>query len=248
MHKIRNFFYSLILLLICLSGYANQVPEDVEAIFLLIYNQQFSEADSILNSTHHDFDNFYYDILKLDLFYWQYSVESSGEKSEQLKRFLGDFKSGNNIKIDDSLKELIFLSYSARFELKRFNIPGALILRTKIKNLLSEINQQSLHYPANRLKLFELYKALFHYFDNVFNPFFRESKRTEREKALKKIETYSSDDDLIVETLANYFLGKIYLNIEKEPEKSKIHFEFLINKYPNNLTILELLEHCNKKI
>jgi len=105
-----------------------------------------------------------------------------------------------------------------------------------------------LNYPENRLKLFDLYNLLFQYFDNVFNPFFLDSKRNERENALKKIEFFASDDDIIVNTLANYFLGKIYLNIEKEPRKSKVHLEFLLNKYPNNLSIRELLEHCNNKI
>jgi len=234
--------------MICFPGFSKSTPDNVETVFTMIYNQQFSEADSMLKNAVGDFDNFYYDILKLDLYYWEYSVESTTKKSDQLKQYLADFYSKEDSTINTRLKELIFLSYSVRYELKRFNIPGAVILRSKIKNLLTEINRQALNYPENRLKLFDLYNLLFQYFDNVFNPFFLDSKRNERENALKKIEFFASDDDIIVNTLANYFLGKIYLNIEKEPRKSKVHLEFLLNKYPNNLSIRELLEHCNNKI
>lgn len=248
MPKIRKLVFSFAILIGCLSGYSNSVPEEVKTIFSMIYNQQFSEADSMLKNAAGDFDNFYYDILKLDLYYWEYSVESTTEKSDQLKQYLADFSSKEDSTINTRLKELIFLSYSVRYELKRFNIPGAVILRSKIKNLLAEINRKTLDYPENRMKLFDLYNLLFQYFDNVFNPFFLDSKRNERKNALKKIEIFASDDDLIVNTLANYFLGKIYLNIEKEPRKSKVHLEFLLNKYPNNLSIRELLDHCNNKI
>ena len=231
----------------CFSGYSNSTPENVETVFTLIYNQQFSKADSILNDPTTNHDSFYHDILKLDLYYWEYSVEDNNEKTRRLKEFLTKFNTGNDTKVDFRLKELIFLSYSARYELKRFNIPGAIILRNKIKKLLSGINESKLHYPENRLKLFDLYKVLFTYFDNIFNPLFMENKRLERENALLKIEQYSHDDDLIVNTLANYFLGKIYLNIEKEPQKSKVYFEVLLKKYPQNLTLVELLEDCNIK-
>jgi hypothetical protein len=223
------------------------VPENVETIFTLIYNQQFSKADSILTNSSGEYDNFYHDILKLDLYYWEYSIESNRQKSDRLKSFLSEFHSKKESEIAYGLKELIFLSYTARYELKRYNIPGALLLRSKIKTLLTEINRHALEFPENRLKLFDLYNLLFQYFDNVFNPLFLETKRNERELALEKIKTYTNDSDLIVNTLANYFLGKIYLKIEKEPLKSKVHFEVLLNKYPDNRTLSELLEECEKK-
>lgn len=246
--KLQKLLISLSFLACCFSGYSNEVPEPVETVFRLIYNQQFSKADSILDAPANNYDIFYHDILKLDLYYWEYSVENSSEKSRQLKTFLSEFQSEKNNQLDSGLKELIFLSYSVRYELKRFNIPAAVILRSKIKNLLSEINEDKFYYPINHLKLFDLYKELFAYFDNIFNPLFRENKRLERENALKKIEQFSNDEDLIVNTLANYFLGKIYLNIENNPPKSKIHLKILAEKYPENKTISELIGQCNSKI
>lgn len=245
---LRKFIIYLAFAASCYSGYANPAPTNVEKVFKLIYNQQFSEADSILKHSANNFDRFYHDILKLDLYYWEYSVENNNENSRKLKEFLSEFDAEDNTIIDIRLKNLIFLSYSVRYELKRINIPGTLILRSKLKKLLSEINEDKLQYPKNHLNLFELYKQLFSYFDNVFNPFFSESKRLEKENALMRIDQYSHDDDLIVNTLANYFLGKIYLNIEKNFPKSKIHLELLSKKYPGNKSFSELLEECNKKI
>lgn len=247
MLKYWQIIITLFILLGSLSGYSNSAFENVETIFTLIYNQHFSKADSILKNSSGEYDNFYHDILKLDLYYWEYSIESNHQKSERLKSFLSEFYSKKESEFDPGLKELIFLSYSARYELKRYNIPGALVIRSKIKTLLAELNRHALEFPENRLKLFDLYNLLFQYFDNVFNPLFLETKRNERELALEKIKTYTNDSDLIVNTLANYFLGKIYLNIEKEPSKSKVHFQVLLNKYPDNRTLAELLEECEKK-
>lgn len=84
MLKIRQIIITLSLLLGCLSGNSKPAPENVETIFTLIYNQHFSKADSILNNSSGNTDNFYHDILKLDLYYWEYSVESNRQKSDRL--------------------------------------------------------------------------------------------------------------------------------------------------------------------
>jgi hypothetical protein len=65
--------------------------------------------------------------------------------------------------------------------------------------------------------------------------------------ALMKIEEYTREDDLIISTLASYFLGKIYLNIEKEPEKGNQHFKTLTERYPQNTIFQELYSESAKK-
>ena len=175
MIKFRIFWMALLFATGCLSSFSSEVPKSIETVFTFIYNQQFGKADSMLNHSPEIPDKFYHDILKLDLYYWQYSVEKNSENSHRLKQFLHKFNSEKNSTADNRLKELIFLSYSARYEFKRLNIPGTVIFRTKIKNLLSEINESKLDYAPNRLKLYDLYKLLFAYFDNIFNPFFSEN-------------------------------------------------------------------------
>lgn len=247
MRKLRKFVVSFIFAMVFLSGYSNSVSKDIEAIFLLIYNQQYQEAGSFLETSASEFDSFYTDILKLDLFWWRYITTRSSDDSRQLNQLLKDFSTSDNNNLDYRLKELITLSYRVRYEFKRFNIPGAVILRSKIKNLLAQLNQEELPFSKNRLKLFELYNELFSYFDNIINPFFIENKRIERENALIKIEKFTHDDDLIVATLASYFLGRIYISIENDPAAARKYFHILTTQYPGNIHFAEYFEACSEK-
>lgn len=230
------------------KGLSNSGEKElVESVFFLIHNQKYDKAESVLLKNGEQYDKFYTDILQLDLHWWRYVSSPSSRESEKLTHFLKALSKTNQNAVDKNLKQLILLSYRVRFELMRFNIPGAFILRTKIKKLLAEIKKDELHYSRNRLKLYDLYNELFLYFDNIINPLFLESRRKTRTKALQQIEKYTTEDDLIVKTTAHYFLGKIYLNIEKEPRKSTRHFNYLTNKYPDNLIFEELYQHCRNK-
>lgn len=228
-------------------GFSSPKETTVDTVFTLIYNQQYQKADSFLEASENEFDSFYTDILKLDLYWWRFVTTRSSNDSRQLHQLLKNFSATDNNKLDYRLKELITFSYRVRYEFKRYNIPGALIFRSKIKNLLAELNQEKLPFSENRLKLFELYNELFAYFDNVINPFFIESKRIERENALVKIERFTHDDDLIVATLARYFLGRIYMSIENDPAAARKYFRILSTQYPENIHFSEYFATCNEK-
>lgn len=230
------------------TGFALPKEAAVDTVFTLIYNQQYQEADSFLEASGNEFDSFYADILKLDLVWWKFVSTRSPDDSRQMHQLLKNFSTSDNNKLDYRLKELITLSYRVRYEFKRFNIPGAIIFRTKIKNLLAELNQEKLPFSENRLKLFDLYNELFSYFDNVINPFFIENKRIERENALVKIEKFTHDDDLIVATLARYFLGRIYMSIENDPAAARKYFRILSIQYPENIHFSEYFTTCNEKV
>jgi hypothetical protein len=228
-------------------GLSSPKETAVDTVFSLIYNQQYQEADSFLEASGNKFDAFYTDILKLDLYWWRFVTTRSSDDSRQLNLLLKNFSTSGNNELDYRLKELITLSYRVRYEFKRYNIPGALIFRSKIKNLLAELNQEILPFSENRLKLFDLYNELFSYFDNVINPFFIENKRIERENALVKIERFTHDDDLIVATLARYFLGRIYMSIENDPAAARKYFRILSTQYPGNIHFSEYFATCNEK-
>ncbi|HCE57923.1 MAG TPA: hypothetical protein DER09_08905, partial [Prolixibacteraceae bacterium] len=51
---------------------------------------------------------------------------------------------------------------------------------------------------------------------------------------IMKLKRHCSDEDLIVATLAHYFLGRIYTKIEKQPEKGRVHFQVLARRFPQN--------------
>jgi hypothetical protein len=100
---------------------------------------------------------------------------------------------------------------------------------------------------GDRQKLFDLYLSLFSYFDNVINPFSFGSKSEEFSKSLQTLEKYTFDDDLILSTMAHYFLGRIYVKVEKQPDKGQAHFRILAQRFPKNTLFQELANGLNPK-
>lgn len=242
---------TLFLIIITTSAASNlfgQNEKVVDDIFKYFYNQQFSEADSLLEIERDKIEPFYADILTIDLNWWRHVFYPSELNAQQFNSLLKSMEQEKINTPEKKIKHLVWLSYQLRFEFKRYNIIGAIRLRSEVKKLLEEIDVNKLNYSNNRIKLYYLYNALFAYFDNILNPFFSEKIRNERENALLKIEKYTSEDDLIISTMASYFIGKIYLNIEKEPEKGNLYFKTLIDRYPQNTVFQELYSESARKI
>lgn len=243
---LRTFF-----LLIIITSVANnlfgQNEKVIDDIFKYFYNQQFSEADSLLESKRDKIEPFYADILTIDLNWWRHVFYPSELNAQQFNSLLKSMEQEKTNTPEKKIKHLVWLSYQLRFEFKRYNIIGAIRLRSEVKKLLEEINVNELNYSNDKIKLYYLYNALFAYFDNILNPFFSEKVRNERENALLKIEKYTGEDDLIISTMASYFIGKIYLNIEKEPEKGILHFKTLTDRYPQNTIFQKLFSESVRK-
>lgn len=236
-----------VLTAITTSGFSNQNEKVIDDVFKYIYNQQFHEADSLLELQRGKIEPFYFDILTIDLNWWRHVLYPSELNSKQFDTLLKSMEQENTNTPDRKIKHLVWLSYQLRFEFKRYNIIGAVRLRSEIKKLLEEIKLNELNYNNNRIKLFYLYNALFRYFDNILNPFFSENIRKERQSALLEIESYTRENDLIISTLSGYFLGKIYLNIEKDPAKGNEHFKTLTDLYPQNTIFRELYSESVRK-
>jgi hypothetical protein len=236
-----------ILTVFATSGFSQQNENVVDDVFNYFYNQQFQEADSLLKLHSKEIEPFYFDIITIDLNWWRHVFYPSKLNSKQFNALLKSMKQENTNTPEEKIKHLVWLSYQLRFEFKRYHIIGAIRLRSEIKKLLEEIKISELNYSNNRIKLFHLYNALFRYFDNILNPFFSENISSERQSALLEIEGYTRDDDLIISTLASYFLGKIFLNIEKDPAKGNQHFKTLTERYPQNTIFRELLSESAKK-
>jgi hypothetical protein len=226
------------------SVYSQQGDSIANKIFALIYNEQYTEAEKTLAQQARLIDPFYADLLKTDLYWWKYVRNQKKEDSGRLKIMLHKLTSSDSTFVNGKIMQLIGKSYQIRYEFKRYNIVGAIFLKSNIKNLLEEIKSEKLEYKENQLKLLYLYDTLFQYFNSWVNPLFADRKYTERENALKRLEQFVTDDDLVVKTLACYFIGKIYLNIEKKPGKGVVCFKQLNNLYPDNKIFIQLLDEC----
>ena len=214
----------------------------INQVFVSIYNENYTRAHSEISIYKTELGAFYSDILTIDLLWWEFV--RSKQSNETQKKFISFLNQFDNRYEDDSelkLRQLIKNSYLIRYEFKRYNIIGAINTRTKLKELLDEITSEKLLYPQNRMKLLGLYTTLFQYFDNLINPFFSKSKRELRSKALKQVEFYTHDKDIIVRTLSLYFLGRIEMNIENEKDAGIQCFIRLSEYYPDNTFFKEIL-------
>lgn len=241
--------FTIVLLLFAIQqvGSANEKDTVVQQIFTLIYNQQFYEAEKALNLQSTQLEPFWANVLTLDLYWWKYSLSRSNEDARALKKVLGDFQQSNKNLMEDQINELIRLSYQMRYEVKRYNLIGAYLIRSDVSDKIEMLKIQDLSFLGNRRELFGLYMALFDFFESAFNPFSSGSKSAKFSKSVDSLEKYSLSGDLIVSTMAHYFLGRIYMKVEKQPEKGQEHFKILSQRFPENGLFKQLSEGLNPK-
>lgn len=245
--KVRYFIILLLLLSVQLNVFADENDMVVNRIFTLIYNQQFDAAENLLAVESDVLNPFYSLVLNTDLLWWRYSISNSKEDAQNLKTAFNRIDNSIENKSMDKIYELIRKSYELRYERKRYNLIGVLIIRSDINRLLTEINFGQIPLSGEQLELFQLYVAMFQYFEFI-NPFSIFSKPDVRLIPLHKMEKYASANDLIIYTLAHYFLGRIYQKVEKEPQKAKIHFEVLSERFPENTLFKEYVDECAAKL
>jgi len=88
---------------------------------------------------------------------------------------------------------------------------------------------------------------MFMYFKHV-NPFTLITGSSQQKNYLNQMGYYTMDDDLILNTMAHYFLGRIYQKVKKDASKGKMHFEVLTSKFPDNKLFVKYLKDCERKI
>ncbi len=204
-----------------------------DSIFSLIYNQQFTEAEKMIEASRKQIDPFYFSVLKLDLYWWRYSLSRSKTDAEKLNVLLDQLAETPENTTNKKISELVRLSYKMRYEVKRKNYVNAFFVRSDVQKQLEILQKENIAIPADQQKLFELYVILIQYSESA-NPFSFSKKTENKADLIMKLNRYCADEDLIVSTLAHYFLGRIYTKIEKQPEKGRVHFQVLSGRFPQN--------------
>ena len=227
------------------AGFTAEKDTSVQSIFTFIYNQQFIEAEKALEQKNACVDPFYHNILKLDLFWWKYSLSKSKQDAKVLNQILDEFDNSIQTTREAKINNLISLSYEMRYEIKRYNFVGALVIRSEVHKQIELIKKDDLSFLGDKRHLFDFYLTLFDYFDENMNPFSFGSKSEKYLQSLATLEKYSRDNDLILSTMAHYFLGRIYTKVEKQPEKGQVHFKVLSQRFPKNSLFKELASGLN---
>ncbi len=230
-----------------LKDYANENDSIVIQVFSLIYNQKFADAERMLKEKQNQLDDFYSNILKLDLYWWKYSLSRSKTDAEAFKKVLSEFDTSQTNNQKGRINQLIRSSYEMRYEVKRYNLIGAFLLRSDVRKQIEVLKPETLQLSPEQLNLFNFYVALFQYFDYAINPFSFGGKSPELLNSLLLMEKYSHDDDVILSTMAHYFLGRIDLKVENKTEQGREHFKILAERFPENTLFPAIANGTNTK-
>ena len=177
-------------------------------------DQNENNLSDILNRCINQLDN----ILNLDLYWWRYSMSRSRKDAVNLKNALMDLESKETKSVEANIYRLIQLSYRFRYEVKRYNVIGAIILRSDIREQINKVETEGIPFSDYRVKLFELYLDLFEFSENTLKPFMINSN------VLRWISSHLRPDiildlGLIVSVLSRYsfFLSVIALMLCTTP-------------------------------
>jgi ABC-type long-subunit fatty acid transport system fused permease/ATPase subunit len=97
--------------------------------------------------------------------------EQNKDKQKEFISFLDHFDETNENSSEQKFRQLIKNTYKMRYELMQFNFIRAIYIQARIKILLDEIASEKLNITGTPMKLIALYSALFHYSDNLINPY-----------------------------------------------------------------------------
>lgn len=232
-----------LILLLCFTGrlFAVDVNDgDFTRIFDLIYNQDFEEARIELDRAKTGLDKWEYNILNIDLLWWEALTANSREDYKHfesaLKSTYSDIKKSRK---SYSIEELITLSYSFRLEAMQGNLISMMIDFMKINHIIQRFDTGVLS-PAQK-ELFNVYLALF----NIGKSKLLFNNPGLREEGIKILEANLSSSDSVSLTISRYFLSKIYLEVDPSPEKARIYCQQLCSAYPANKIFIYNLELCN---
>jgi hypothetical protein len=209
-------------------------------IFDLIYNQNFEDARLELDRAKKGLDEWEYDILNIDLLWWEALTADSREDYRQFESALkSKYSEIKKRREPYSLEELITLSYSFRLEAMMGNIIPMMIDFMKINHIIQRFETAGLS-PTQK-DLFNVYLALF----NIGKSKLLFNKPALREEGIEILEANLGSSDPVSLTISRYFLSKIYLEVDPSPEKARVYCEQLCSAYPSNKIFTYNLELCN---
>jgi len=243
---IKQLFTLLIFLFVFVfAGKASNSDSIASRVFTLIYDQNLRAAETTLKSGSTELNDFYNLYLNLDLHWWKYRTTYSRENSQALDELIDASILPETDTYEKKMRQIMVKSYQLRYDKKKFNLFGMLSARSTIRDLIAEIENEDPPLSGDEQKLFETFIIMYQYIENV-NFFANEKKSAEREKKLKRMEKFTEEENVILNTVAHFFLARMYQKIEDEPEKGLKHYKILTHQFPSNKTFAEYQKECEE--
>jgi hypothetical protein len=221
--------------------HVNANEAEFNRIFSLIYNQQYAEAKTELEFSTGKLDILESNMLHLDLYWWKAINNNNPGDYQKLEQILAEgLKKYGKSQSENSFNKLIFMSYSLRFSAFKNRYISLIGNMFKINQIIENLDTCALS-QRNR-EIFNIYKAIFYICKSRFIIFNSELIK----KSITTLEKGTNSSDLPVKTVSSYFLAKVYLEIEKSPDKAKKHFKWLLDLYPGNKIFQTYYDLCTE--
>ncbi|WP_167610913.1 hypothetical protein [Maribellus sediminis] len=241
---------SVLLLIVFLSfqlqSFAGKTDSVANNVFVLIYQENLQEAEQELELQKNDLNDFYYLLLNLDLHWWKYRTTNSKQNTRELEDLLNKLNNEATTSNRQKINRLLTKSYQLRYEKKKLNLVGMLSTRSEMRQLIAEVDLKTLTESGDEQKLLETYITMFQYIEEV-NFLSNQINSEERLKQLNRMEEFADDENEMLNTIARFFLARMYQKVENHPETGLKHYKILTEKYPGNSTFAAYKKECERK-
>jgi hypothetical protein len=243
--------YLLSLIILLISSEIRCQPAEIDLIVKKIYNQEFGDIQTEIDSLRKD-SNDIAQYLEVDYLWWKMISEGNSVSETEFLSELDLLKSQYSENDSVNFAKLFYLIYQVRYEnLKKHDISKYIAL-IKFHLYLdhfrnSEIKVQN-SFVKSIFELIDLSELNLKYMLLIDNGLNSKQNIKRYEICLARLENLKNSDYTSFEIIKQYYLGKIYLDVEKNYNKALNKFEILSKTCPNNLIFKNIIEDCQKKV
>ncbi len=228
------------------SSLSAQVTTDPEVrkVFEYLYSYQLVKADSAVEEglkRHPQLAE--WSLLKATVVWWQIvsgnldSEEWNDSFIDHLKRCERKVKAADKDDPQSTYNTILLHAMRTRFDLLKTNYLSAVNHLNASIDRISDSFEQEPEYPA-----FYLTSGLYYYFMEqayaeypLMRPYLFFYPDGDKEKGLEYLSRMTRSEDVFLRTEANYFLMRIYHDVDSNQVKAEEFVKRLLNEHPSNL-------------
>ena len=247
--KSKSANYKLFLILSFVSFQLHSQPSVVDSIVKEIYNQEFNNVQYKLETLKASSEiNAKY--LEVDYFWWQMVSNFNASKEAEFLKILDSLGVVN--KTNESYSKLFYFIYQIRYQnLRQRNISKYRFL-IMFHIYLDQIRDQNINWPNSFMKsifdLINMSELVMKYAFLIDNGFKSQNNIEKYNKSLSYIENMRNLEYASFVIIKQYYLGKIYFDVEKNYLKALNKFNTLSEFCPDNLIFKKICEDCKRQI
>ncbi len=248
-HLKQHLFAFLIMLGAAYTSTSQTIEEEAGKGLNSLYHFRFAEADSIISDLEQNFpDHYLSSVVRANYFWWKMISQQQNDEVEshylqslmQIEDHIAFAAELDNACFDDLFYAIHLYAFRARLDLMNGDYIQALRhLNQSIGYIRKTLGKEHQH------QAFMLTSGLYNYladygrreypFLGLYTLMYPEG---DMEKGLFQLKQAAAGEEWIVNTEANYFLMKIFFELEDKPGQALEYATLLVNQYPDNLIFM----------